>query len=141
MSTFHLRIFTPSGIIFDEDVVSVTVPVEKGPLCIEAGYTNLITSISKAGVLKVVTPTKTRYFAIFGGSLDVSKLEGTFIYTEEINDGYAIDMARAIAARDRNLDRLEKRPEGIDIVRARIKLNKALVRISVKQLSEGLSTR
>ncbi len=141
MATFRLKIFTPNGVIFDEDVLSVTVPAEKGPLCIEPGYTNIITSISKAGVLQVNTPEKTRYFAIFGGALDVSKLEGTSIYTEEINDGYAIDLARAIAARDRNLDRIERRPEGIDIVRAKAKLDKALVRISVKQLSEGLSQR
>ena len=139
MSTFPLRILTPKGIIFDEEVLSLTVPTEKGPLCIEPGYTNIITSISKAGVLLVVTPTQKRYFAIFGGSLDVSKLEGTSIFTEEINDGYEIDMARAIAARDRNQDRLDKRPEGIDIVRAKAKLAKALVRINVKQLSEGLA--
>ena len=141
MATFPLRIITPKGIIFDEEVFSATVPTEKGPLCIEAGYTNLITSISKAGVLIVQTPEKKRYYAIFGGSLDVSKLDGTSIFTEEINDGYMIDMARAIAARDRNLDRIEKRPEGIDIVRARAKLAKALVRINVKQLSEGLEAK
>ena len=136
-----MKIVTPGGVIFDEEVLSVTVPTEKGPLCIEPGYTNLIASISKAGVLIVVTAKQRRFYAIFGGSLDVSKLEGTFIFTEEINDGYQIDMARAIAARDRNLDRIEHRPEGIDIVRARAKLAKALVRISVKQLSEGLSPR
>lgn len=141
MASFPLRIFTPGGIIFDEEVLSITVPTEKGPLCVESGYTNLITSISKAGVLIVQTPQKKRYYAIFGGSLDVSKLDGTSIYTEEINDGYAIDMARAIAARDRNLDRIERRPEGIDIVRAKAKLAKALVRINVKQLSEGLETK
>ena len=141
MATFRLKILTPQGIVFDEDVLSVTVPAEKGPLCIQPGYTNVITSINPAGVLQVVTPKQTRYFAIFGGALDVSKLEGAFIYTEEINDGYAIDMARAIAARDRNLDRIEKRPEGIDILRAKAKLAKALVRINVKQLSEGLSSQ
>ncbi len=141
MATFPLRIFTPQGIIFNEEVLSATVPTEKGPLCIEPGYTNLISSIVKAGVLQIVTLKQTRYFAIFGGSLDVSKLEGTSIFTEEINDGFDIDLARAIAARDRNLDRLEKRPEGIDIVRAKAKLDKALVRISVKQLSEGLAPR
>ena len=139
MATLRLRILTPKGIIFDDGVLSVTVPAEKGPLCIEPGYTNIITSISKAGVLQLVTPKQRRFFAIFGGVLDVSKLEGAYLYTEEINDGYEIDMARAIAARDRNLDRIEKRPEGIDIVRAKAKLAKALVRISVKQLSEGLS--
>lgn len=125
------------GTAFEGEALSILVPTTQGPLGIEPGYTNFIGAIAKAGVLKVVTADRTRYFAIFGGVVDVRKGERVDIYSEEVNDGFDIDLARAIAARDRNLDRISKREEGIDIIRAKAKLAKALVRISVKELSEG----
>ncbi len=137
MATFRLRILTMGGVVFDGDVLSVLVPTEEGPLLIEPGYTNYIGSLKKAGVLRTITPEKTDFYAVFGGVIDVRKGGIATLYCEEINDGYSIDLARAIAARDRNLDRIEKHEEGIDILRAKAKLAKALIRIDVKHLSEG----
>ena len=138
MATFPLRVISMNGPVFEGDVLSVTVPTEKGPLTIEHGYTNFMGAISPAGVFKYVDEKgRTEYYAIFGGLVDVRRNDRVTVYTEEINYGYEIDMARAIAARDRNLDRLEKRDPGIDLIRAKAKLAKALVRINVKQLSEG----
>ena len=133
----HLKILTPQGIDFDAEVDAFVVPTEKGPLMIEPNYTNLIAALSPSGVLKVVTGKQNLYYAVFGGLLRVNRLTGCEIYTEEINDGYEIDMARAIAARDRNLDLLEKKEPGTDVSLARYKLSKALVRIEAKNLSEG----
>lgn len=87
--------------------------------------------------MRTITPEKTDFYAVFGGVIDVRKGGIATLYCEEINDGYSIDLARAIAARDRNLDRIEKHEEGIDILRAKAKLAKALIRIDVKHLSEG----
>ena len=134
---FPFRVLTMQGPAYEGEILSVQIPTELGPLTIEQGYTNFVGALSPAGVMKVVTAAKTDYFAVFGGVIDVRKGGATTLYVEEINPGYEIDLARAIAARDRNLDRIEKKPEGIDIQRARIKLAKALVRISVKQLTEG----
>ena len=136
-STFPLKILTMDGVVYSGDARSLMVPTEKGPLVIEAGYTNFIGALSAAGVLKVVDEKGNHFYAVFGGVLDVRMNESVTVYSEEINPGYSIDLARAIAARDRNLDRIAKHEEGIDILRAKIKLSKALVRISVKELSEG----
>ncbi len=137
MATLPLRIESPKGLLFDGEVLSVTVPTDKGPLMIEPGYTNLIATLSDCGILKVVKKDGVDYFAVFGGVIDVSKLEGTTVYPPDINRGYEIDLARALAAKERNQERLDRRQEGIDLERAKIKLAKALVRINVKHLSEG----
>ena len=54
-----------------------------------------------------------------------------------LEDGYSIDMARAIAARDRAQDRIVRADEGTDILRAQAALYRALARIDAKEKSEG----
>ncbi|MCR5349125.1 MAG: F0F1 ATP synthase subunit epsilon [Bacilli bacterium] len=137
MATFPLRLLSMNGPVFEGDVAFVTVPTEKGPLTIEPGYTNFIGALSPAGVLIIGTGRGKEYYAVFGGAVDVKRNQGVSIYSEDVNYGYEIDMARAMASRDRNLDRIAKHEDGVDIQRARIKLAKALVRINVKTLSEG----
>ena len=134
---FIVKIIHPFGIKFEGEAISVTIPTNLGPLCAEKGYTNCISTISKSGVLKLVTKEGNRFFAVFGGVAEIRLNDGAYIYTEEINEGYEIDMARAIASRDRNLDRIQHHGEGADVERAKIKLSKALTRINVKELSEG----
>ena len=137
MAGFPLKVLTMHGCVYDDVALSLLVPTDKGPLLIEPGYTNYIGSISPAGVLRIQTEKKNEYYAIFGGAVDVKHGIGVTVYCEEIDYGGDIDLARATAARDRNLDRIEKRPDGIDLVRAKIKLAKALARIDAKRLSEG----
>ena len=132
-----LKIHTPEGVFFEDGVLSFNVPTTLGPLEVEPGYTNVITTLAPTGVMWIKKDNGKSYYAVFGGVLRVENGDKATLFTQEINDGYEIDMARAIAARDRNLDRIAKPDEGTDLIRARYKLNKALARISAKSLSEG----
>ena len=136
-ASLPLKILTPMGIVYQADVQSFTVPSMQGPLMIEPGYTNVIVALNPAGVLKINKGGKKRFFAIYGGVLHVNRVNGCEIYTEEIIDGNDIDLARAIAKRDRNQDRISKHESGIDIKRAQINLAKALAKIDAKTLTEG----
>ena len=132
----HLTVVSPKGKMIDEDVDSFSIPTEKGPLMIEKGYTNLVASCSSSGVMKIVKDGKAKYFALFGASLSV--IVGKAIITCELcEDGYSIDMARAIAGRDRALDRLEKKDPNIEVKRAKASLARQLARIKAKTLDEG----
>ena len=137
MATFHLLISTPRGIVFQGEAKSLQVPSMKGPLVIEPGYTNVVEGLQKAGILVVETEKGREFYAVFGGVVEFHKDAGCTLYSEEINWGKEIDMARALAARDRSLDRLHSDNPEIDIPRAKLKLWKSLIRINVKQLSEG----
>ena len=132
-----LKIHTPDGIFFEDGVTSFLVPTTMGPLEVEPGYTNVITTLLPSGVMWIKKADKKSYYAVFGGVLRVQSGEMATLFTQEINDGYGIDMARAIASRDRSLDRISKHAAGDDLKMARIKLDKALARISAKTLSEG----
>ena len=134
---FPFRLLTPQGIALEGEATSVEVPTVDGPMAILPGYTNIIASLSKAGVLKAEIDGKTRYFAIFGGVVENSRDHGCLVCVEEANDGYEIDMARAIASRDRNLDLIQTKNSSDDVLKARLKLAKALARISAKELSQG----
>lgn len=137
MATFRLKVLTMHGPVYDDEALSVLLPTEKGPLLLEPGYTNYIGAIAPAGVMRIKTAHGNKFYAIFGGVVDVKRTLGVTVYAEEINYAEEIDLARAVAARDRNLDRIETRPEGIDLIRAKAKLAKALARIDAKKLSEG----
>ena len=137
MATFRLKVLTMHGPVYDDEALSVLLPTEKGPLLLEPGYTNYIGAIAPAGVMRIQTAHGNKFYAIFGGVVDVKRTLGVTVYAEEINYAEEIDLARAVAARDRNLDRIETRPEGIDLIRAKVKLAKALARIDAKKLSEG----
>ena len=137
MATFRLKVLTMHGPVYDDEALSVLLPTEKGPLLLEPGYTNYIGAIAPAGVMRIQSAHGNKFYAIFGGVVDVKRTLGVTVYAEEINYAEEIDLARAVAARDRNLDRIETRPEGIDLIRAKVKLAKALARIDAKKLSEG----
>ena len=134
---FPFRLLTPQGIALEGEATSVEVPTVDGPMAILPGYTNIIASLSKAGVLKAEIDGKTRYFPVFGGGVENSRDHGCLVCVEEANDGYEIDMARAIASRDRNLDLIQTKNSSDDVLKARLKLAKALARISAKELSQG----
>ena len=132
-----LTVSTPNGIFFEGEVGSFVVPSVNGPVEISPLFTNIITILLPSGVMKITKDHKASYYAVFGGVLRVDRTEHCYLFTEEINDGYEIDMARAIAARDRNLDRINKNESDDDVRKAKIKLAKALARIDAKSLSEG----
>ena len=136
MSKIHLQVITPIGVLYDQDVDMFLVPTDKGPLAISPQYTTLITACLPFGVLKTVIDGKPNYFAMFGGFLEVTPT-GARILADDLEDGYSIDRARAIAARDRAQDRIVRADEGTDILRAQAALYRALARIDAKEKSEG----
>ena len=136
MSKIHLDVITPEGVVINQDVDRFLVTTEKGPLEISPSYTTLITSCHPYDVLKVVIDGKNIFYAMFGGFLEVTKT-GARILADDLEDGYSIDMARAIAARDRALDRIAKKDTDTDLLRAQTALYRAVTRIDAKKKSEG----
>ncbi len=132
----HARLLTPKGLVYEGDVDELYFPSEKGPTQIATDYTPSVFAISPFGVLSLTVKGRKRFYAVFGGAVWVEK-DGVSILCEEIDDGYTIDMARAIASRDRALDRISEEDPGTDVTRAKASLNRALTRINVKTLSMG----
>lgn len=134
--SFRLLALTPSGVFFDKEVEEAYFPAPEGPMGIFEGYTPICFSLEPEGVMRIKENGKDRFYAVFGGVVSVTSSKTTLL-TEDIEDGMTIDMARAIAARDRALDLIGGKDPNADVGRARAALNRALVRINAKTSDEG----
>lgn len=130
MNTFHLKIVTPDGLMYDGEAQGLTVRTTSGDVGILAGHLDLVSALGM-GRATVVTPTATRYAACIGGMLSVKKdlvtlVATTFEWADEI------DAQRAQASLDRAQKVLHNKDASqADLRLAEARLKRALVRQSV----------
>ena len=133
MSTFPLQIGTPDGLLFEGDVTRVVCRSITGDLAILAGHCNFCTALGMGEAHVVMEDGTRRDAACIGGMLSVmdgkcSLLATTWEWAEDI------DIKRAELARTRAEEKLYR--TGLtdqDYKMAKAKLQRALVRLSVKQ--------
>ena len=132
MKTFPLRIGTPDGLLFQDDVERIVVRSITGDLAILAGHCNYCTALGMGEAHVVLEDGTTRAAACIGGMLSV--IDGTcrvMATTWEWKED--IDEQRAIAAKAKAEERLaDKGLSDRDYKMAEAKLQRALVRLSVK---------
>ena len=132
MKTFPLRIGTPDGLLFQDDVERIVVRSITGDLAILAGHCNYCTALGMGEAHVVLEDGTTREAACIGGMLSV--IDGTcrvMATTWEWKED--IDEQRAIAAKAKAEERLaDKGLSDRDYKMAEAKLQRALVRLSVK---------
>ena len=132
MTTFHLQIATMDGNVFDGQVQSVSCRTIHGDLAILARHMNYCTAIGMGTAHVVLEDGTERKAACIGGMLTMMNGECRLIPTtwEWSED---IDVERAERAKARAEETLKK--TGLsdrEYNVAKAKLNRALVRISVK---------
>ena len=130
---FHLDVLTPGGTICCVEVTHVFAPGKEGYLGILANHAPLVTSLD-IGVVNY-TPADggpEEVIAVANGFLEVSN-NRVSILADTAEKWDEIDLKRAIAARDRALERLTMMEEDIDIERTQAALKRALTRVRVKE--------
>lgn len=133
MNVFPLQIATPDGLLFSGNVERVKCRTVTGDLAILVGHCNYCTGLGMGEAYIQLEDGTRRKAACIGGMLSVMNgtchlLATTWEWAEDI------DMERALNAKERAEARLAT--AGIDDKEFRIataKLNRALVRLSVKQ--------
>lgn len=133
MSTFHLKISTPDGLIFDGDVERLRVRMIDGDVCLLANHEDYVSAVG-AGEAALVTADGTqRRAACIGGMLAIIKNEAELIATTfEWSDD--IDLARAERAKAQAEERIKAaKDDKRALMLAEAKLQRALVRINVKK--------
>lgn len=134
--SIRLVLLSEKGIAFEGECERFVVSSYKGDMEVSPGYTPIVEMLDKEGLLKVVLPNKTMFFAIFDATLSVTR-NGAFIVASNAEEASSIDLARANQAKDRAEKRLSSKQDGIDMVRSKSALNRALIRIKVKRLYNG----
>lgn len=130
MSTFHLKIVTPSGVYAEKDVNILNIRTTGGQMGILAHHLPLASAI-EISEMNFVENSQRTFYAIGGGFVYVGNDETTII-ANSIESQEEINLARATQAKERAEKRLQSK-DG-DIIRAEIALRKALNRIHVKNL-------
>ncbi|MDZ7373911.1 MAG: F0F1 ATP synthase subunit epsilon [candidate division KSB1 bacterium] len=133
--TFLLEIVTPQGVVFSDQVEAVRAPGIDGYFGVLPGHTPLMTAL-RVGEIRVRRKGELIRFATSGGFVEVLPRR-MIILAETAEEAAKIDVARALAARERALKRLRQRTPDIDLERARAALARAMNRLRVAGYEEG----
>ena len=111
MSTFHLKISTPDGLLFDGEVERIRARIIDGDVCLLAHHADYVSAVG-AGEAAIALPDgQVKRAACIGGMLAMI-------------DGEANEVAQNRIAAAKNDER--------ELMLAEAKLRRALVRIGVK---------
>lgn len=132
MSTFHLKISTPDGLMFDGEVERVRVRVIDGDVSLLAHHSDYVSAVGAGEAALAMADGSVRKAACIGGMLSMIKNEASLIATtfEWADD---IDLARAERAKAAAEERIAAaQNDARELALAKAKLQRALVRIGVK---------
>jgi len=132
MSTFHLRISTPDGLVFDGEVERLRARMIDGDVSILAHHTDYVSAVGAGEAAIVMADGQTRYAACIGGMLAMINNEANLIATTfEWAD--EIDLERAKRAKEKAEARIAAaKNDDQELLLAKAKLQRALIRIGVK---------
>jgi len=133
MSTFHLKISTPDGLLFDGEVERVRVRMIDGDVCLLAHHTDYVSAVGAGEASIAMADGQVRKAACIGGMLAMINNEANLIATtfEWAED---IDLDRAKRAKEVAQARIAAaKNDNRELMLAEAKLQRALVRINVKQ--------
>ncbi|PJA99466.1 MAG: ATP synthase F1 subunit epsilon [Ignavibacteriales bacterium CG_4_9_14_3_um_filter_30_11] len=134
MAELKLEITTPEKIVFNEEIVSVTVPGTKGSFEVLVNHAPIISTF-EIGEIKIATKNNSiKYFATSGGTIEVEN-NSVLILSDAIELVEEIDVARAKDAKGRAEKRLsDKENKEINLQRAKDAFKRAENRIKVTEL-------
>ena len=132
MSTFHLKISTPDGLMFDGEVERVRVRVIDGDVSLLAHHSDYVSAVGAGEAALAMADGSVRKAACIGGMLSMIKNEASLIATtfEWADD---VDLARAERAKAAAEERIAAaQNDARELALAKAKLQRALVRIGGK---------
>ena len=106
MSTFHLCISTPDGMIFDGNVERLRVRMIDGDVCLLANHADYVSAVGTGEAALTMEDGQQRRAACIGGMLAMIKNEANLIATTfEWSD--QIDLVRAERAKEKAEQRIK----------------------------------
>lgn len=128
---FHLRISTPKGVYFDEEVQTINIKSIDGRRTMLPNHMPVVIP-TDTGLLRITTKEKTFKFFANEGIFTFEKNHGNLMVTV-IEREDEIDYNRAEKAKKRALERLESQQESLDLIRAEAALRRAIERLRLRE--------
>ena len=129
MNEMMLKIITPDRVFYEDSVSAVEFNTTEGEIGILPGHVPM-TVIIKPGILVIEKEGQEKVAALHAGFAEILQ-DGVTILAEIIEWPDEIDEERAVAARERAVERLQRRSSEVDETRAETALLRALARINV----------
>ncbi len=133
-TTVPVSVVTPERELVRTDAEMVLVRGADGDLGILPHHIPLVTAI-RPSVLEIRTPAGRERYAVTGGFLEVRGDQVT-VLARTAERPEEIDVNRARAAKERAEERLKEHAADVDIVRAELALQRALVRMQLAEESK-----
>ncbi|MCY7847628.1 F0F1 ATP synthase subunit epsilon [Bacillus haynesii] len=129
MKTLKVNIVTPDGPVYDADIEMASVRAESGELGILPGHIPTVAPLKIAAV-RLKKDGHTELVAVSGGIVEV-RPDHVTILAQTAETSEQIDKERALAAKRRAEERLQKQTPDVDIIRAELALKRAINRLDV----------
>ena len=135
-TSIELLIVTPDRLVVREQVDEVQIPGSEGYFGVLPGHTPLLASLA-VGELWYRKGQEKTYLSIAGGFAEVLPDRVTLLATlaEKAEE---IDVSRAEAAKQRAEQRLSQPKMDVDYERARLALQKSIIRLQVSSRIPGM---
>src|SRR5262245_2076993 len=131
----NLDVVTPEKRLVSLAVDEVVLPGSEGSMGVRPGHAPLLTGLD-VGILMYRKGQDRHFLAVSHGFAEVLGDRVT-ILAEIAERAEEIDAARAEKARDRALERLKSGDPDVDVKRAQVALEKALIRLQVAAHGRG----
>lgn len=127
----RIEVITGERVVYSDDVDIVVAPGFEGQLGILPQHAPLLTTL-RPGELMVRKGQEEIAMAVSGGFMEV-RPDKVIVLADSAERAEEIDVARAEAARNRALQRLQEQRERIDLARAEAALQRSLARLKVAE--------
>ena len=133
-TTFTFEIVTPDKMLYSTaEATCVSFQTLSGSMGIEAKHLPVIASLAIAPVKVTLADGHSEFIAVSGGFLEMNGTKCTVLATAA-ELAKEIDVERAELAKKRAEDRLAAKAEDLDVKRAMASLQRATVRLKLRDL-------
>ena len=132
-----IEVVAPDKSPLESEGTAVVIPGRAGDFGVLPGHTELL-SLLRVGEMMIESPGATIHYAVNGGYAEVRD-DKVLVLTQTIEQAEEIDVERAERAKERAETRLaEPSQEGINVWRAELALQRALIRLQVASKHRGM---
>ena len=142
MNTIHFKIATPEKIVYENDVLQVSIPTSTGEITILPHHSPLV-SIVQAGELKIVDGNGEQILAVAGGFLEVKANNEIIILADNAERVETIDIEHAETARKRAEEQMNalKGQEDVDYTKLQAIIDREMNRVRIGKKYKKLNIK
>jgi len=136
---FHLKIATPERVVYENDVLQISIPTASGEITVLPHHTPLV-SVLSAGELRIKDQSGDQTLAVVGGFLEVRPNNELIILADHAQRAEEIDVTVAEAARARAEEQMKqlKSGENVDYARLQALIDRETNKIKVGKKYKNL---